>query len=126
MTADDLPAAAGDSNTRTNLESIEEEFKEDDTINGDEMEEDELELNENSDLTKAHIIMRFDSNGQNTNVALLVQEVFKWMQEIHPDLYIETLHTAWKTIRSLQDFPPEKPTLSNVSTQPTSVAAKVV
>ena len=105
MTTDPLSTAANDSTHPPTMESIQEEQDDAATVNGDDMDEEDPELAENSNCPKTHVIMRFDGNGAHTNVAFLVKEVFVWLQEIHPDLYIGTSHPKWTAIKSSDQFP---------------------
>jgi hypothetical protein len=101
-TADALNDAAGDSNKPKRMEPIHEDEDDDATFQGEDMDEDGPELNEKS---KSHISMRFNGNGKSNNIAFLVREVFKWLQDLRPHLYLETTNPALKIIKSLEDFP---------------------
>lgn len=79
-----------------------EEPPEEDTVVGDKMDEKEPELMEDSELVKTHIIMHFSSNGGvKTNVGFLLKEVFKWLKDVCPKLYLETVNSEWKTIENV-------------------------
>jgi hypothetical protein len=102
MTTDALNDATDDSDQPKRMEPIQEDEDDEATVQGENMDEDGPEMTEKS---KSHIIMRFNGNGKSNNVAFLVKEVFTWLQDLHPDLYLETTNPAWKNIKSLEDFP---------------------
>lgn len=106
MTADPLTTAVSDTDKQMNQEPIPEGHTEDDTVTGEEMEEDEQETIENENLIHSHIIMRFkNSYGKQKNVGFLFKEVFTWLADIDPELYLETTNKNWKLIRNIDDFP---------------------
>jgi hypothetical protein len=105
MTADHISAAVDDSKEPKTLDVINEEAKDDDTINGEEMDTEEPELTENSNLAKSHIIIRFDGSSKQTNVAFLLKAVLQWLFELDPAMYVETNNSEWKIMQSMNDFP---------------------
>jgi hypothetical protein len=115
----------GINDMRINQKSIQEGDPEDNTVKGDEMDEDTEELTENGNLTKCHIIMHFDGNGQKTNIGFLLKEVFKWWTSLDPELYLETANANWKTIKTVEDFPTKETNFVKCFPPPTLEAAAV-
>ena len=105
MTADASSAANGDTTNPKTLANIPEEPHDEDTVNAEEMDTADDELNENSNLKKSHIIVRFIGDGKQINVAFLLKAVFTWLFEIDPDMYLETINPEWQFINSMYDFP---------------------
>jgi hypothetical protein len=105
MTADRSNDAASNSDLQKKMAPIEEEIQEDATVSGEEMEEEDPGTTEDEQPVKQHVIMRFDGNGHKTNVGFLLKEVFQWLTDIQPELYIETENEDWKSIKDSADFP---------------------
>jgi hypothetical protein len=105
MAADTSNDDISDTNKQINRQPIQEDELEDAIVKGDEMDKEAEELTEKVNLMKSHIIVRFNGNGQKTNVTFLRKEVFKWLNDIDPEMYFTTDNPHWKTIKNLADFP---------------------
>ena len=105
MTADTSSAANGDTTNPKALANIPEEPHDDDGINAEEMDTVDGEMDEDSNLTKSHIIVRFTGDGKQINVAFLLKAVLTWLFEIDLDMYLETINPEWQFINSMDDFP---------------------
>ena len=68
MTADDSSDGISAHDQRINQEPIQESTTDDDTSIAEDMDAIAIDLTENDNLLKSHIIMRFDGNGRKTNV----------------------------------------------------------